>query len=66
MKRTHVVEDAKVENQNVMNRNASVIKDCDDDSCLSPAILKYLLNVERLEQDIKIGKLFPNGVTLIR
>ena len=61
MKRDRTVADVSPNTQSIL-----VVKDSDDDGAIAPAILKYVLNVERLEQDIKIGKLFPNSIALIR
>lgn len=43
-----------------------VIKDSDDDGITSPAFLIHHLKVERLQHDLKSGKLFSNGSATIR
>jgi hypothetical protein len=41
-------------------RNMFVIKDSDEDGLIATALFQHLAKVERLEHDLKIGKLFPN------
>jgi hypothetical protein len=45
--------------------NTLVIKDSDDDGAIGARVLHQIINEERLKHDLKIGKLFPNGVRVI-
>jgi hypothetical protein len=45
--------------------NTVVIKDSDDDGAIGVVVLQQFINAKRLKHDLKLGKLFPNGLRAI-